>query len=80
MLLLLFSLDRQLSIVDSVMSFIGGVVYTLSLTYQSRKLGTVPDEFTEEYSFSDRVTSNLWLKNIVFIVGGLALLVWVLVG
>jgi cation:H+ antiporter len=74
-LLLLFSLDGQLSMVDGLILFIGGVVYTLSLIYQSRKQGTVPDEFTEEYSFSDRVTPGLWLKNIVFIVGGLALLV-----
>ena len=75
LLLLLFSLDGQLSRVDSLILFIGGVVYTLSLIYQSKKQGTVPDEFTEEYSKSDRVTPSLWLKNIVFIVGGLALLV-----
>lgn len=74
-LLLLFSLDRQLGRVDSLILFIGGVVYTLSLIYQSKKQGTVPDEFTEEYSFNDRVTPGLWLKNIVSIVGGLALLV-----
>ena len=73
-LLLLFSLDGQLSMVDGLILFIGGVVYTLSLIYQSKQ-GTVPDEFTEEYSFSDRVTPSLWLKNIVLIVGGLALLV-----
>lgn len=73
-LLLLFGLDGQLSRVDSLILFIGGVVYTLSLIYQSKQ-GTVADEFTEEYSFSDRVTPSLWLKNIVSIVGGLALLV-----
>ena len=74
-LLLLFSLDGQLSMVDSLILFIGGVAYTLSLIYQSKKQGTVPDEFTEEYSFSDRVTPGLWLKNIASIFGGLALLV-----
>ena len=74
-LLLLFSLDGELSRVDGLILFVGGVMYTLSLIYQSRKQATVPDEFTEEYSFSDRVTPSLWLKNIVSIVGGLALLV-----
>ena len=51
------------------------IAYTLSLIYQSKKQKATQDEFTEEYGFDGNVTSSLWLKNIIFIVGGLALLV-----
>ena len=74
-LLLIFCLDGQLSRVDSLILFIGGIAYTLSLMYQSNKQKTTHDEFTEEYGFEGNVTSGLWLKNIIFVVGGLALLV-----
>ena len=74
-LLLVFCLDGKLSRVDSLILFIGGISYTLSLMYQSSKQKTTHDEFTQEYDFDGNVTSSLWLKNIIFIVGGLALLV-----
>lgn len=75
LLLLMFIVDGQLSRVDSVILFIGGVVYTLSLIYQSSKQGAEQDEFTEEYGFSGEVTPITWLKNIVFIIGGSSLLI-----
>lgn len=75
LLLFVFALDGQLSKVDSVILFIGGVLYTLSLIYQSRKQGLEQDEFTEEYGFSGEVTPALWLKNIAFIIGGSSLLI-----
>ncbi len=75
LLLFVFALDGQLSKVDSVILFIGGVLYTLSLIYQSSKQGIEQDEFSEEYGFSGEITPTLWLKNIAFIIGGSSLLV-----
>lgn len=75
LLLFVFALDGQLSKVDSIILFIGGVLYTLSLIYQSSKQGPEQDEFTEEYGFSGEVTPTLWLKNIAFIIGGSSLLI-----
>ena len=74
-LLLIFCLDGRLSRVDSLILFIGGVVYTLSLIYKSSRQKTAQDEFTQEYGFDGNITAGLWLKNIVFVVGGLGLLV-----
>lgn len=76
-LLFMFGLDGKLSRVDGSILFLGGIVYTLSLIYQSRRHpnNTVEDEFADEYSFSGTSSTVLWLKNIVFIFGGLGLLV-----
>ena len=75
LLLFVFALDGQLSRVDSIILFIGGIVYTFSLIYQSSNQGAEKDEFAEEYSFSGVVTPLTWLKNIVFVVGGSGLLI-----
>ena len=75
LLLLMFCLDGELSRADSLILFVGGIVYTLSLVYQNSKQGAEQDEFAEEYSFSGTSSPILWIKNIVFILGGLALLV-----
>ena len=75
LLLFMFALDGQISRVDSIIFFIGGVLYTLSLIYQSNKQGAEQDEFAEEYGFSGEVTPIVWLKNIVFIIGGSGLLI-----
>ncbi|MEM7591783.1 MAG: calcium/sodium antiporter, partial [Cyanobacteria bacterium P01_A01_bin.83] len=74
-LLLVFCWDGKLSRVDGLILLVAGVTYTLSLIYQSSKQKRTQDEFAAEYSFSDRVTPSLWVKNIVFIIGGLVLLV-----
>ena len=75
LLLFMFAFDGTLTRVDSIILFIGGIVYTLSLIYQSSKQGTEEDEFSEEYGFSGEVTPLLWVKNIVYIIGGSALLI-----
>lgn len=76
LLLFMFALDGQLSRVDCVIFFIGGILYTLSLIYQSSKQGAENDEFTEEYSFDDEVNLGVWIKNIIFIIGGSCLLIF----
>ena len=75
LLLWMFCLDGELSRVDSLILFVGGIVYTLSLVYQNSKQDAEQDEFAEEYSFSGTSSPILWIKNIVFILGGLALLI-----
>ena len=75
LLLLVFSWDGQLSRVDGIILFIGGLLYTLSLIYQSSKQGAEQDEFAQEYGFSGAVTPGLWIKNIIFVIGGSILLV-----
>lgn len=75
LLVFMFGLDGNLSRVDSIILFFGGVIYTLSLIYQSIKQGAEQDEFAEEYSFSGNITPILWLKNIAFIIGGAGLLI-----
>ena len=75
LLLFMFALDGQISRVDSIILFIGGILYTLSLIYQSSKQGEEQDEFTEEYSFSDPVTPMVWVRNTLYIIGGSALLI-----
>ena len=75
LLLLMFCLDGELGRVDALILFVGGIIYTLSLIYQSSKQGGEADEFTEEYSYSGSITPIVWVKNIVFIIGGAALLI-----
>ena len=75
LLLFMFALDGEISRVDSIILFIGGILYTLSLIYQSSKHSAEQDEFAQEYGFSGEVTPVVWLKNIVFIIGGSGLLI-----
>jgi cation:H+ antiporter len=76
-LLLVFGLDGKINRVDGTVFFIGGIVYTLSLLYQSRrqKNDSERDEFSEEYGFSGDRSTSMLVKNILFITGGLILLV-----
>lgn len=80
LLLLLFSLDGRLGRVDCIILLVGGIAYTLSLIIQSSKQkndanNSEDDEFAREYSNSENRTPLILLKNLVFIVGGLGLLV-----
>ncbi|HHP7231842.1 MAG TPA: calcium/sodium antiporter [Xenococcaceae cyanobacterium] len=76
-LLLIFGLDGKVSRVDGTILFIGAVVYTFSLIYQSRRQsnGFSEDEFIEEYGFSGDRSSLVLGKNILFILVGIALLI-----
>lgn len=75
-LALVFGLDGRIGRMDGIILFTLGVVYTVFLIFQSRKEtnAAVQEEYANEYSAVDR-SSLGWLKNIGFIVGGLALLV-----
>jgi cation:H+ antiporter len=77
-LLLMFGLDGKISRVDGTIFFIGGVVYTLSLIYQSRRQNndSDEDEFNREYGYSGARSRVVWFKDLVLIIGGLGLLVW----
>ncbi|AFZ37459.1 Na+/Ca+ antiporter, CaCA family [Stanieria cyanosphaera PCC 7437] len=76
-LLLMFGLDGKISRVDGIIFFVGGVIYTLSLVYQSRQPNnnSEQDEFTREYGYTGERSRIIWFKDLVFIVGGLGLLV-----
>ena len=76
-LLLVFGLDGKISRVDGTIFFIGGVIYTLSLIYQSHRQNdhNGHDEFAEEYGFLGESSVLIWLKNLIFVVGGSGLLV-----
>ncbi|PSB05826.1 sodium:calcium antiporter, partial [filamentous cyanobacterium CCP2] len=75
-LALVFGLDGRIGRMDGIILFTLGVVYTLFLIYQSRREtnSAVQEEYAHEYGNSDR-SSLGWLKNLGFILGGLALLV-----
>ncbi len=76
-LLFIFGLDGKVSRVDGTILFIGGVVYTWSLIYQSRRhnTGLNRDEFAEEYGFSGDSSIAMLSKHILFIIIGAVLLV-----
>jgi cation:H+ antiporter len=76
-LMLVFGLDGKISRVDGIILFVGGIVYTLSLIYQGskQKNNNEDDEFVKEYGHAETISPLVWVKNLGFIVGGLALLV-----
>lgn len=73
----LFSLDGKINQSDGVILFIGGVVYTIFLIYQSRR--EQDQAIQEEYAkFSEQTRAPAWQKwlvNIGLIVVGLGVLV-----
>ena len=76
-LLLMFGLDGNLSRVDGSILFIGGVIYTFYLIYQSRRQNNHNglDEFSEEYGFSGKPSTLITLKHLGFVIAGSAILV-----
>ncbi|MEW6495186.1 MAG: calcium/sodium antiporter [Cyanobacteriota bacterium] len=75
-LMLLFGLDRQISRSDGIVLFIGGVIYTIFLIYQSRKENNTEadDEYVREYGNRAENSMQQWLINLGLIIAGLALL------
>jgi cation:H+ antiporter len=78
-LALLFGLDGSISRPEGLILFTGIVAYTAFLIIQSRrenkaKANASPDEFEKEYSDKPKSTAD-FIKNIVFIVVGLGMLV-----
>lgn len=77
-LLLLFGLDGTLGRMDGIILFVGGLVYTFSLIYQSRQppedLET--DEFIREYGSPSSSSVMIWLRQLAYIIGGSTLLVF----
>ena len=76
-LLYFFGLDGTLSRVDGIILFTLAIAYTLSLIFQSRRQMSSEndDEFDREYGFDGNKSTAVWIKSIVFIVGGSVLLV-----
>ena len=76
-LLLVFGLDGKLSRVDGIILFIGAIVYTLSLIYQSRQPNgvTEDDEFNAEYGFLNDNSALAVVKNLAIVTGGTILLI-----
>lgn len=72
-LLLFFGLDGKLGRSDGIVFFIGGVVYTVFLIYQSRKQNNNAPQ--DEHGDRRGISAQQWLLNLGLIVGGLALLV-----
>ncbi len=77
-LVLLFGLDGEIGRSDGVILFLGGIVYTLFLIYQSRQ--EQDQAVQEEYAKYEATNGNeplwrKWVVNLAFILVGLVLLV-----
>ncbi|MGV2827344.1 calcium/sodium antiporter [Myxosarcina sp. GI1(2024)] len=76
-LLLIFGLDGKLGRMDGIILFVGGLLYTFSLIYQSSKQKDLDsDEFTREYGLPSDNSFVAWSRNLAYIIGGSALLVF----
>ncbi len=76
-LMLLFSLDGKISRSDGIILFIGGVIYTLFLIYQSRQEQNqaIQEEYAKYGEINQTHTWQKWVINLIFIAAGLVLLV-----
>jgi cation:H+ antiporter len=76
-LVLVFGLDGKIQRSDGIVLFLGILVYTVFLIYQSRKEQNpdVQAEYAKEYSRDRRMPVLQWVINLGLIVGGLVLLV-----
>ena len=73
---LVLGLDQTIGRVDGVCLFVGGVVYTLFLIYQSRKEedAAVKAEYEKEYGNREPISTKTWIVNLSFILLGLVML------
>jgi cation:H+ antiporter len=76
-LLFLFGLDGNLNHFEGSVLFLGAVIYTVFLIYQSRKETSleVQAEYQQEYGGQERHGTNVWVINLLLILGGVGLLV-----
>lgn len=75
-LVLVFALDGRIVRWEGALLFAGIIAYTAFLIRQSRKeTPEVKEEYAHEYGDKRKRGAGAWLLNIVFVVGGLALLV-----
>jgi cation:H+ antiporter len=73
----LFGMNGVISRSEGVILFIGILLYTLFLIFQSRKEKKVSgDEFTREYGYKGRKPLVQWLFNLLLIAVGLIMLVY----
>ena len=74
-IVLILSLDENLSRADGLMLVAGLAIYLWFLIHQSRRESAeVREEYAKEFG-TERYAKSSWVKNIVLILGGLALLV-----
>lgn len=75
-LMFFFGLDGTIGSSDGVILFLGGVLYTLFLIYQSykEKNPAVQDEYTKEYGIGRSMSWQQGLVNFVLLLSGFALL------
>ena len=73
----LFGMNGVISRSEGVILFLGILLYTIFLIFQSRKERIVSgDEFTREYGYKGRKPLVQWLFNLLLIVVGLIMLVY----
>ncbi|MDR9402642.1 MAG: calcium/sodium antiporter [Halothece sp. Uz-M2-17] len=76
-LLLFFSLDRQLGKLDGFLLLLGGILYTSYLLIQSRRNHSSPEELTEEFDvIPEEKSLREWLINIGLFIIGFIMVVW----
>ncbi|AFZ44476.1 Na+/Ca+ antiporter, CaCA family [Halothece sp. PCC 7418] len=76
-LLLFFSLDRQIGKLDGFLLLLGGILYTTYLLIQSRRNHSSPEELTEEFDVIPQEKSlREWLINIGLFIIGFVMVVW----
>jgi len=74
LLTMLFAWDGSFSRIEGILFFLGLTAYTIFLVVQSRKESAAVQEEYAEFSETDKSPLG-WLKNLAFVVGGLALLI-----
>lgn len=75
-LMLVLGFDGEISRINGIVLFGGMVVYTVFLVRQSRKeRKDIQDEYAQEFGGKQTGASQSWATQIVFIIGGLGLLV-----
>lgn len=76
-LMLMFAIDGELGQFDGVVLLLGSVVYTAFLVYQSRREANleVQAEYAQEYAGTDKRGWQAALQNLLFLLGGLIILV-----